>query len=279
MSDPSPRFLEIFFEVYEDLPRQGPGNRACAARALGLCHELPESPAILDLGCGVGGQTLHLAELTSGSILAIDSHAPSIERLKGAVAGRALSQRIHARVADMANPALPHGSFDLIWSEGALYNIGIGNALRICRGLLRPGGYLAFTDAVWRKENPPAEVQASFDLDYPAMGRVDDVVAIVKASEFDLIGHFTLPNDAWWDDFYTPMEQRIHQLRGKYSRSAEDLVILDILSQEVEMHRRYADYYAYEFFVTRHPIAVTSATHTSVGSRQVSGPCDPGHGS
>lgn len=84
------------------------------------------------------------------------------------------------------------------------------------------------------------------------MGRVDDVVAMIEDSEFALIGHFTLPDEAWWDDFYTPMEQRIHQLRGKYSRSAEDLVILDLLSQEVEMHRRYADYYAYEFFVTRH---------------------------
>jgi hypothetical protein len=53
MSDPSPRVREIFFEVYEDLPRQGPGHRACAARALGLWHELPGSPAILDLGCGL----------------------------------------------------------------------------------------------------------------------------------------------------------------------------------------------------------------------------------
>ena len=80
MNDLGPRFLEIFFEVYESLPRQGPGNRACAVRALGLCRELAESPAILDLGCGVGGQTLHLAEMTSDTIVAIDSHPPSILR-------------------------------------------------------------------------------------------------------------------------------------------------------------------------------------------------------
>jgi hypothetical protein len=49
MSDPSPRFREIVCEVDEDLPRQGPDHRACAARALGLCHERPGSPAILDL--------------------------------------------------------------------------------------------------------------------------------------------------------------------------------------------------------------------------------------
>jgi RimJ/RimL family protein N-acetyltransferase len=109
MNQPGPRFWEIFFEVYENLPRQGPGNRTCAARALGLCRELPESPAILDLGCGVGGQTLQLAELTSGSIVAIDSHAPSIERLKAAIAERGLSQRVDAVVGDMAHPGQPLG--------------------------------------------------------------------------------------------------------------------------------------------------------------------------
>ena len=63
VSEPTPRFWEIFFELFEGLPRQGPGNRASAERALGLCRGLPPAPAVLDLGCGVGGQTLHLAEL------------------------------------------------------------------------------------------------------------------------------------------------------------------------------------------------------------------------
>ena len=46
------------FEVFEALPRQGPGDRACAERALALCDELPATPRILDLGCGVGAQTM-----------------------------------------------------------------------------------------------------------------------------------------------------------------------------------------------------------------------------
>jgi SAM-dependent methyltransferase len=138
MTGPTPRLVEIFFEVFEALPRQGPGNRACAARALSLCRDLPSSPAILDLGCGVGGQTLHLADMTSGSIAAIDSHAPSIKRLGAAVAERGLSHRIRPVVGDIAHLNQPPGSFDLVWSEGALYNVGIENALSICRGLLRP---------------------------------------------------------------------------------------------------------------------------------------------
>ena len=206
---------------------------------------------MLDLGCGVGGQTLHLAELTSGPIVAVDSHAPSIERLRATVAVRGLSERIRPVVGDMAKPGLPSASFDLVWSEGALYNIGIENALRVCHGLLRSGGYLAFTDAVWRKENPPPEVKASFEDDYPTMGRVPEVLVAIERCGFSLIGHFSLPDEAWWDDFYTPMEIRIEDLRGKYADDDEALTVLDKLAQEPAMHRRHSDDYAYEFFVVR----------------------------
>jgi len=253
MSELPPRFWPIFFEVYELLPRQGPGNRACAARALGLCRDLPPTPAVLDLGCGVGGQTIHLAELTSGAIVAIDRHAPSIERLRAKVIQRGLTHRVRPIVGDMADPGQPPNSFDLIWSEGALYNIGIERALRICRELLRPGGYLAFTDAVWRKNDPPPEVKASFAPDYPTMGGVPDVLATIERCGLSLIGHFTLPDEAWWDDFYTPMQRRIEELRDKYAEDAEAIVVLDQLDLEPAMHRRHSEYYAYEFFVVRRP--------------------------
>jgi SAM-dependent methyltransferase len=251
MNESPPRFWPIFFELYESLPRQGPGNRACAARALAFCRDLPPAAAVLDLGCGVGGQTLHLADLTSSSIVALDSHAANIERLRATVAVRGLAEWIQPVVGDMAEPGLPPASFDLVWSEGALYNIGIEKALHVCRVLLRAGGYLAFTDAVWRRDNPPSEVKASFDGDYPTMGRVPDVLAAIERSGFSLIGHFTLPDEAWWEDFYTPMEIRIDELRGKYEDDDEALAVLDQLAQEPEMHRRYSDYYAYEFFVAR----------------------------
>jgi len=118
MSETTPRFWSVFFEVYEALPRQGPGSRACAAKALGLCRDLPAAPAVLDLGCGVGGQTLHLAGLTSGSIVALDSHAPSIERLRATVAERGLSARIRPVVGDMAHLEFPPGASTLSGPRG-----------------------------------------------------------------------------------------------------------------------------------------------------------------
>lgn len=242
----------LFFELFESLPRQGPGNRACAEQALSLCRALPAAPAVLDLGCGTGGQTLHLAELTGGTIIAMDSHAPSIERLRAKVAARGLADWVQPLVRDMAQPGLPPASFDLIWSEGAFYNLGLERALTLCRGLLRPGGYLAFTDAVWRKQNPPPEVEAIFG-DYPTMGRVEDALAVIDRAGLVRVGHFMMPDKAWWDDFYTPMERRIEQLRLEHGSDPAALRILDQLAEEPALHRRYADYYGYVFFVARRP--------------------------
>ncbi len=83
------------------------------------------------------------------------------------------------------------------------------------------------------------------------MGKVSDVLAAIGEAGFSLLGHFTLPDDAWWDDFYAPMERRIKELRGNYTGDAEALAILDRLAEEPAMHRIYSDTYAYEFFVAR----------------------------
>ncbi len=243
---------EIFFEVFEHLPRQGPGSLDCTRRALALCDELPASPRVLDLGCGAGAQTFHLAFLLDGSILAVDRHPPLIERLRAEIEDRGLSERVEAKVADMSALELPPESFDLVWSEGALYNLGLDRALPMCVGLLRPGGYLAFTDAVWRTEDAPTEVREAF-ADYPSMKRVEDVEALIEAEHLSLIDHFDLSDEAWWDDFYGPMEKRIDELRAEYALDAEALSALDEIAKEPQMHRRSGHHYGYTFFIARRP--------------------------
>ena len=53
--------MEYFFELFGDLPRQGPGCGEATLRALELLKDLPPQPKVLDIGCGSGMQTLILA--------------------------------------------------------------------------------------------------------------------------------------------------------------------------------------------------------------------------
>ncbi|MDX9720186.1 MAG: class I SAM-dependent methyltransferase [Myxococcota bacterium] len=275
MTPESERFWPIFLEVYTALPRQGPGNRAAAERALELLGLLSPLQRVLDLGCGVGAQTLYLSELLGiaptqhaspassqkqqgqtpalPSILAVDLYLENIERLQAAIEQRGLQSRVKAQVGDMSALELSPESFDLLWSEGALYSIGLAPALETCFELLRPGGALVFTDAVWRKPEPPEAVRASFDFDYPTMGTVQDDLRLIEEAGFELVGHFTLPDEAWWEDFYTPMEARVAVLRQKYVDDPEALEILAQVQAEVDMHRAYSEYYAYEYFIAIKP--------------------------
>ena len=240
----------LFFSIFENLPRQGPGSRASTMRAFELCAGLPADARVLDLGCGVGAQTLHLAEVTQGAIVAVDRHAPNIDRLQATVKERGLGGRVLAVVADFEQLPRPHVPFDVVWSEGALYNVGLDKGLELCRAQLGTGGWLAFTDAVWRTDDPPEEVRALF-ADSPTMGDVDAAVARIEESGFQLEHHFALPREDWWTDFYTPMVARIDELRVQEANDPEVLTALDELAAEPELHRRHGDTYGYEFFVAR----------------------------
>jgi len=83
------------------------------------------------------------------------------------------------------------------------------------------------------------------------MGRFEDLLEIIAASGFAAVGHFTLPDEAWWTDFYSPMEKRIDEMRQLYQGNGEALAVIDILASEPEMHRESSKCYAYEFFVAQ----------------------------
>ena len=146
---------------------------------------------------------------------------------------------------------MAHSSFDLIWSEGAPYKIGIQWEPSIFAGLLRKGGYLVFTVAVWYKAILPDSAKAIFESDYPTMGTVADLVTLIECSPVELLNHFPFQPEAWWDDFYTPMERIIEEFLGKYADDPEASEILKQLALEPAAHRKNSDYYNYEFFVTR----------------------------
>ena len=71
-------------------------------------------PEILDVGCGTGAQTLVLAELSAGNIIALDNHAAFIDVLKRKAHRAKLEKRIHCVVGDMAAMTFRPESYDVM---------------------------------------------------------------------------------------------------------------------------------------------------------------------
>ena len=50
---------------------------------------------------------------------------------------------------------------------------------------------------------------------------------------------------------YVPLEKRVERLRAKYAGNPEAQALLDSESQEIDLYRKYGEWYGYEFFVMK----------------------------
>ena len=247
----SDRAVALFYELFSGLPRQGPGTAASTRRALGLVPDVGPATRVLDVGCGTGAQTLVLAGSSPARILAVDNHSPFIDELNRKAQQRGLADRLEARVADMRELDFADGAFDLIWCEGAIYNVGVEAGLRDWRRLLRRGGHVAFTDACWRKPDPPAECAAFWNQEYPAIRGTSALLNAAEACGYETVGHFPLPAAAWWDDYYRPLQDNVTAFRKRYRDAPDAQELADQCQNEIDIWHAYSEFYSYEFVVLR----------------------------
>ncbi|MCG8434107.1 MAG: class I SAM-dependent methyltransferase, partial [Gammaproteobacteria bacterium] len=176
--------FKVFFDVQSGLPRQGPGCDDSTRRALSICSGLPDKPAVLDIGCGPGMQTVTLASALDTNIVAVDIHQEYLDELKMRADAAGLGDRIEIVSEDMQTLPFPEHSFDLIWSEGAAYIMGFENALRSWKKLLKARGYIAVSELVWLCADPPGEVAEFFHNEYPAMTDIETNLATIRNSGY-----------------------------------------------------------------------------------------------
>jgi SAM-dependent methyltransferase len=240
---------EALFRLFEGLPRQGPGSDACTREALRRLPALPAAPRVLDLGCGSGRSTLVLAEALRTKVIAVDNHQPFLDQLRAIARERGLEHLIEARCADMAAAGVAPGSIDLLWSEGAIYFLGFEKGLRLWRPLLAPGGCLAVTECSWLSADPPAEAAAFFRQSYPGMAGVSENVERARAAGFEVLDRFALPSEAWWHEYYLPLEARMDLLAA--DRGPELVAAIAETRREIDLARRCGDAYGYVFYLMR----------------------------
>ena len=242
-------FWKYFHEIFGEIPRQGPGARESTERALQSIPPLNRENRILDIGSGTGAQTFDLAAATDAHIVAVDNHPPYIEKLMKRAAELGFDKRVTARVGDMADLKFADGSFDVVWSEGAIFVIGFDRGLSSWRRLLKPGGHMVISEYCWFKDNPPRElVELHFD-ECPEAGTVAARKKEIDAQGYELVDEFVLPAAGWWENFYLPLGHVLERFRKQYAGNAEALEVVARCQQEIDLSRKYADFFGYVFFV------------------------------
>lgn len=242
---------EYMYELFSDMPRQGPGSDECTRKAYGLLSELPPQPSILDVGCGSGMQTLELARISEGEITAVDNYQPFLDDLRTRAEAAGLGSRIKTVNATMFELPCGEASFDLIWSEGAIYIIGFEKGLREWKSLVRCGGYMVVSELSWIERDPPDEIRTYWEGEYPAIRTIAENTGIIRQEGYCLVDSFVLPESGWWDGLYRPLQRRMDLLGHKYAANREAMAVLDASAQEIELYEKYSRYYGYVFYLMR----------------------------
>ncbi len=217
-----------FFTLHRDLPREGPGCRADLDAAIAQIT-LSDQARILDAGCGPGADIGGLlAHAPDGHVTAVDGCAQFIDQVKERWGA---DPRVTALCCDMLDQT---GPFDLIWSAGALYFLGIERALSEMYDRLTPGGALIFSELVFLVPDPDEPLRRALETEYADIGPVPRLEARVRAAGFDLIASSTVSDDAW-EAYYTPLDQRIEMLRPE--AGADLAKVLDDAVAEAAMWR------------------------------------------
>ncbi len=252
--------IEYLYELCEALPRSGPGDNECTRRAFNLIPQHVAHPFILDIGCGQGMQTIELAKISNGKIIALDNHQAFLDILMARARNEGLEDNISPQNMSMLDMNFEEESFDIIWSEGALYFMGFTNGLKRCHQLLKEKGCLAVTELVYTNPNPPKAVVDYFEDEYPDIKNIDGNIETIKKAGFNLISNFTLPESAWLNNYYLPIEKELPRLIKKYQGNKVASQVFVEFKNEADFYRKYSKFYGYEFFVMQKNRITSRAT-------------------
>lgn len=244
--------LSLICEYFSNLERQGPGSPEATLKALSFIDNLTENSRIADIGCGTGGQTMVLAQNAPGHITGLDLFPDFIALFNRNAARLDLQERVKGLVGSMEE-ALPfeRESLDLIWSEGAIYNIGFEQGLRQWRDYLKQGGYIAVTEASWFTDERPSEIEQFWMEAEPSIDTIPRKAAQMQSAGYVPVATFILPENCWTEHYYAPQAIVRENFLEKYAGNQTVADFVAFGRQEEELYRKYKAFYGYVFYIGR----------------------------
>lgn len=241
--------FDLICEYFSSIERQGPGSPDVTLKALSFIDQLTDDSRIADIGCGTGGQTMVLAEHAPGLITGLDLFPAFIHYFNRNTAQRDLQNRLKGIVGSMDYLPFQHESLELIWSEGAIYNIGFEQGLKEWRKYLKSGGYIAVSEASWFTEDRPEEIEAFWQDAYPDIDTIPEKVTQMQNAGYIPVATFILPENCWTDHFYEPQIPAQESFLKKHAgnSTAEDFIANQ--RHEAQLYEKYKQYYGYAFYI------------------------------
>jgi hypothetical protein len=71
----------------------------------------------------------------------------------------------------------------------------------------------------------------------------------IAANGYRLLGDFVLPAVGWWENYYVPLADCLERFRAAHAADPEALDVAVRSQHEIELYRRYPEYFGYVFFV------------------------------
>lgn len=236
-------------EYFTELERQGPGSAEETLKALGFINPLPDKAKIADLGCGTGAQTMVLAQNTDSTITALDLYAGSIDKLNATAEKLGLQNRVKGIVGSMDSLPFQHSELDLIWSEGAIGNIGFEKGLNHWKKFLKKEGYVAVTYESWFTNERPAEIEKWWLDAVPEMNTIGHNISIMQTAGYIPVAAFTLPESCWIDHYFIPQKARQEVFLQKHAGNKIAKNMMAFMRREADLYAKYKQYYGYVFYI------------------------------
>jgi ubiquinone/menaquinone biosynthesis C-methylase UbiE len=244
--------MQLLINLHRSNFRQGPGGEAETKQALMLAGLDKMRPLkISDIGCGTGASTIQLAKELDAEITAVDFLPEFLEELQGRATDHGLADKINTLSCSMDALPFADEAFDVIWSEGAIYNMGFEAGVSDWRRFLKPGGKLIVSEITWLTVERPAELQSHWDTEYPEIDIASAKIGILERHGYIVEGYFYLPMSCWIDNYYRPMQDGFDAFLERNSGSDQAREIIESEKAEMALYEKYRDHYSYGVYIAK----------------------------
>jgi ubiquinone/menaquinone biosynthesis C-methylase UbiE len=244
--------LQLLVDLHRHGRRQGPGGDAETEQALDLARVDRTAPMqVADIGCGTGASTLVLARLLNARITAVDVLPEFLKVLRERAESMGVAERITTLACSMDSLPFADGDFDILWSEGAIYNIGFAQGVAAWRRFLKPGGLLVASEITWLTDSRPEELEQYWQAEYPEIDVASAKIRILERHGYSPIGYFVLPERCWLEEYYRPLQSRMAAFCGCNDDTEAVRAIVNAEQREIALYEQYNLFYGYGFYIAR----------------------------